>query len=98
MPMRFLDTKRRGDTRRFTIWLDTSRTVVDPATGAAVPDPDWTASIDFPATPPAGMAAGAYRDMIVGRVQAFARQALADKLAAQPLAGSDLAVAGTDFV
>jgi hypothetical protein len=91
--MRFLDTKRRGDTRRFTVWLDTTKTLADGTT----PDPDWTASLDFPATPPAGMAAADYRDMIVERVKAFARQALADKLAAQPLAGSDLAVVNTDF-
>jgi hypothetical protein len=97
MPMRFLDTKRRGDTRRFLIWLDTSKTALDNK-GATVPDPDWTASIEFPATPPEGIVAATYRDMVTERVKGFARAALAERLSRDAAAGSDLAVTGTDFV
>jgi hypothetical protein len=96
MPMRFLDTKRRGDTRRFLVWLDTSKTTLDDK-GATIPDPDWTAAIEFPATPPEGMVAATYRDLVVERVKAFARAALAERLARDAVAGSDLAATGTDF-
>jgi hypothetical protein len=97
MPMRFLDTKRRGDTRRFLIWLDTSKTATSDA-GATIPDPEWTAAIEFPAAPPEGMAPAAYRDLMIERVKGFARAALAERLARDAVAGSDLAVTGTDFV
>jgi hypothetical protein len=97
MPMRFLDTKRRGDTRRFLVWLDTSKTALDDK-GAAVPDPDWTAAIEFPATPPEGMAPVAYRDLVVERVKGFARAALAERLSREVQANTGLAVEGTDFV
>jgi hypothetical protein len=96
MPMRFLDTRRRGDTRRFLIWLDTSKTVLDDK-GVAIPDPDWTAAIEFPAAPPEGVAPATYRDDIIARVKGFARAALAERQARDAVAGSDLAVAGTDF-
>jgi hypothetical protein len=97
MTMRFLDTKRRGDTRRFLVWLDTTKTALDDK-GVSVPDPGWTAAIEFPATPPEGLTAAAYRDLVVERVKGFARAALAERLARDAVAGSDLAVAGTDFV
>jgi hypothetical protein len=97
MTMRFLDTKRRGDTRRFLIWLDIDKTALDDK-GATVPDPDWTASIEFPAAPPAGLTASAYRDLVVGRVQGFARAALAERQAREVQANTGLAVEGTDFV
>jgi hypothetical protein len=97
MPMRFLDTRRRGDTRHFLIWLDTTKTALD-GKGAAVPDPDWTAAIEFPAAPPDGLTVAAYRDLVVERVKGFARAALAERLAREAVAGSDLAVTGTDFV
>jgi hypothetical protein len=94
MPMRFLDTKRRGDTRHFLVWLDIAKVLADGTT----PDPDWTASIEFPATPPAGLTAAAYRDLLVERAKGFARATLAERLARDAVAGSDLAVTGTDFV
>jgi hypothetical protein len=96
MTMRFLDTKRRGDTRRFLVWLDTTKTTLDDK-GATIPDPAWTAAIEFPATPPDGMAPATYRDLVVERVKGFARAALAERQARDAVAGSDLAVAGTDF-
>lgn len=97
MTMRFLDTKRRGDTRRFLIWLDITKTATSD-TGATIPDPDWTAAIEFPATPPEGVAPATYRDMVVERVKGFARAALAERLSRDAVAGSDLAVVNTDFV
>jgi hypothetical protein len=97
MPMRFLDTRRRGDTRRFLIWLDTSKTVLDDK-GVAIPDPDWTAAIEFPAAPPEGVAPATYRDDIIARVKGFARAALAERQAREVQANTGLAVEGTDFV
>jgi hypothetical protein len=97
MTMRFLDTKRRGDTRRFLVWLDTSKTVLDDK-GVAIPDPDWTVAIEFPATPPNGMAAATYRDMIVARVKGFARAALAERQAREVQTDTGLVIEGTDFV
>jgi hypothetical protein len=97
MTMRFLDTKRRGDTRRFLVWLDTTRTALDDK-GAAVPDPDWTAAIEFPAAPPDGLTVAAYRDLVVERVKGFARAALAERQARDAVAGSDLGIVNSDFV
>jgi hypothetical protein len=96
MTMRFLDTKRRGDTRRFLIWLDTSKTATSDA-GATIPDPDWTAAIEFPAAPPEGVAPATYRDDIIARVKGFARAALTERQARDAVAGSDLTVTGADF-
>jgi hypothetical protein len=97
MPMRFLDTRRRGDTRRFLVWLDTSKTTLDDK-GATVPDPSWTAAIEFPATPPEGVAPATYRDDIIARVKGFARAALAERQAREVQTGTGLAIEGTDFV
>jgi hypothetical protein len=94
MPMRLIDTKRRGPVRRYVAWLDTSKTLGDGTT----PDPDWTVTIEFPAVPPAGLGVAAYTQDITERAKVFARAALAERLAREVQANTGLAVEGTDFV
>jgi hypothetical protein len=91
--MRLIDTKRRGTQRRWAVWLDTTKTLPDGS-----PDPDWVAAAEFPADPPAGVGATAYRDDIFARVKVFARAALAERQAAQAVAASGLAIEGQEFV